>query len=86
MTHAEFMEWRVLDGIEPVGAARLDVLAALQTAALLMPHQKKGAVFDPGAFLPPWWQRDGAAERPLSPGEFLEQARAVAARLNARNT
>lgn len=56
MTHAELVEWMVFAQHEPLGAARLDVLNAMQMMMQASINRKKGSRPPKlEQFIPDWW-------------------------------
>lgn len=55
----ELSAWMVYDSIEPIGARRLDVLAAMLMALLANVNRnpkKRRKPFKPDDFMPEWWR------------------------------
>lgn len=61
MTHAEFVEWQVIDRVAPFGDARADLHNAMQMALMTQIHRgKRGKRRKVEDFVPDWWR-----ERPI---------------------
>lgn len=57
MTHTEFVEWQVLERVEPFGERRRDLHTAMQMALLAQIHRgKKGKKKKVEDFIPDWWR------------------------------
>lgn len=57
MTHAEFVEWQVVDQIEPFGDRRADIHTAMLMTLLAQIHRgKRGKKRKLEDFMPDWWR------------------------------
>lgn len=58
MSSREFAEWMAYDCVEPIGAARLDILTALLASVIANANggKKDGGAFGVQDFLPSWAQ------------------------------
>lgn len=79
MSYAEFTDWLVYYRVEPFGAMRDDLHAALVACLIANANRdpkKRRKPFAPGEFIPDWWRERGReAEGPAHVAMLLAKMR-----------